>query len=55
MMKGLWFETEADDFFQYKCSSWKFGLKCRYSDASVKEDSISSTIDIVADVKSERV
>ncbi|XP_021887208.1 uncharacterized protein At1g32220, chloroplastic isoform X2 [Carica papaya] len=36
-------------------SSWKFGLKCRYSDASVKEDSISSTIDIVADVKSERV
>ncbi|XP_059656890.1 uncharacterized protein At1g32220, chloroplastic isoform X2 [Cornus florida] len=35
-------------------SNTRFGVKC-YADASVKEVSISATIDVVADVKTERV
>ncbi|KAI7987628.1 Uncharacterized protein LOK49_LG13G01868 [Camellia lanceoleosa] len=35
-------------------SAW-FGVKCSYAEAGVKEDSNSGTIDVVADVKTERV
>ncbi|KAL7188180.1 hypothetical protein ACSBR1_038112 [Camellia fascicularis] len=33
----------------------RFGVKCSYAEAGVKEDSNSGTIDVVADVKTERV
>ncbi|KAK6251535.1 hypothetical protein QUC31_009168 [Theobroma cacao] len=33
----------------------KFGVKCRYAEAGIKDDSRSPTIDVVADVKSEKV
>ncbi|KAL6985713.1 hypothetical protein U1Q18_019087 [Sarracenia purpurea var. burkii] len=33
----------------------RIGVKCSYAEASVKEDSDSSAIDIVADIKTERV
>lgn len=30
-------------------------IKCSYADASVKDDSKSATIDVVADIRTERV
>ncbi|XP_058191284.1 uncharacterized protein At1g32220, chloroplastic isoform X1 [Rhododendron vialii] len=33
----------------------RFGVKCSYAEASTKEDGYSSTIDVIADVKPERV
>ncbi|GLT80602.1 hypothetical protein SLA2020_520330 [Shorea laevis] len=35
--------------------SCKFGIKCSYAGASVQDDSGPATIDVVADIKSERV
>ncbi|KAE9446223.1 hypothetical protein C3L33_21877, partial [Rhododendron williamsianum] len=37
------------------CSFCRFGVKCSYAKASTKEDTNSSTIDVIADVKPERV
>ncbi|PSS01344.1 Uncharacterized protein CEY00_Acc22702 [Actinidia chinensis var. chinensis] len=33
----------------------RFGIKCSYTEASIKDDSNSATIDVVADIKTERV
>ncbi|KAI8530552.1 hypothetical protein RHMOL_Rhmol11G0068600 [Rhododendron molle] len=41
--------------FPTGCSFCSFGVKCSYAKASTKEDTNSSTIDVIADVKPERV
>ena len=36
-------------------SSCRVSIKCSYAEAGVKEDSNSATIDVMADIKTERV
>lgn len=42
-------------FFLYGYSSCRFGVKCSYAEAGIKEDFNSTTIDVAANVRTERV
>lgn len=41
--------------FFFFCRSSRVGVKCSYTDPGIKENSNVGTIDVVADVKTERV
>ncbi|PON85419.1 NAD(P)-binding domain containing protein [Trema orientale] len=54
------FPTRLNSLFQNRSAlslshSHRFGVRCSYAEASINEDSTSATIDVVADVRSERI
>ncbi|KAA3469253.1 NAD(P)-binding Rossmann-fold superfamily protein isoform 2 [Gossypium australe] len=42
-------------YFQHDCSLCKFGVKCSYAEAGISDDSRSATIDVVANIRNERI